>query len=125
MGPSGLRTRRLLVAVGDASLAKVIRGNLDRHLVANRDLDEELPHLARDVGEHLVPVVQLDLVHGGRENLRDGSRNLNRLVIVFCHAEKFIKNRSETQVSSGAKKNAKKNAVIPASELHIINRGHG
>ena len=85
------------MAVGDASLAKVIRGNLDRHLVANRDLDEELPHLTRNMGEHLVPVVQLDLVHGGRENLRDGSRNLYRLVIVFCHAGKFTKNRSETQ----------------------------
>ena len=73
------------MAVGDAPLAEVVRGNLDRHLVANRDLDEELPHLARDVGEHLVPVVQLDFVHGGRENLRDGPRNLYRLIIVFCH----------------------------------------
>ena len=85
------------MAVGDAPLAKVIRRDFNRHLVANRDLDEELPHLARDVCEHLVPVVQLDLVHGGRENLRDGSRDLYSLVIVFCHAGKFIKNRFETQ----------------------------
>ena len=85
MGPSGLRARRLLVAIGDAPLAKVVRGDFDRHLVANRDFNEKLPHLAGDVGEHFVPVVQLDLLHSGRENLCNGSRDLYCLIVVFCH----------------------------------------
>ena len=76
-----------LVAIGDAALAKVIGRDLDRHLVADRDLDEELPHLARNVRQHFMPVFELNLVHRRRENLRDGSCDFNRLIFFFRHAQ--------------------------------------
>ena len=53
----------LAVAIGDPALAEIVRRNLDRDLVTDRDLDKELPHLSGDVGEHFVPVLELNLVH--------------------------------------------------------------
>src|SRR6266536_4259409 len=51
-------------AVGDAALAEVVRRQGDGHGVTRQDADEVLAHLARDVGEHLVAVLQPDLEPG-------------------------------------------------------------
>ena len=66
--PSGSDVRRrprerLPSAVGDATARQVIRGELDRDLVPRQDTDEVLPHLARDMGEHLVAIGQLNAEH--------------------------------------------------------------
>src|SRR4051794_7039245 len=47
---------RLLQAVDDATPVEVVGRQLHEHPVAGEDADEVLPHLAGDVGEHLVLV---------------------------------------------------------------------
>src|SRR5947207_84862 len=59
----------LLVPVGDATPAQVVRSELDLHTVARQDPDVVHPHLPGDVREHLVPVLELDTEHGVRERL--------------------------------------------------------
>src|SRR6476659_6789373 len=50
--------------IDDATPGEVVGGKLDEHLVAGQDADEVLPHLAGDVGEDLMLVLELDLEHG-------------------------------------------------------------
>src|SRR5690606_31128900 len=50
----------LLVAVGDAAAAEVVGGQLDLDPVAREDADAVLAHLAAEVTEHLVAVVERD-----------------------------------------------------------------
>src|SRR5207237_6359620 len=52
-----------LVAVGDASPAQVVGGELDLHPVAREDADVVHANLPGDVGEHLVAVIELDEGH--------------------------------------------------------------
>src|SRR4051794_4155937 len=57
------RWAALLVAVDDASAGEVVRAELDDHTVLGKDADVVLAHLPRDVGEHLVAVLQLHAEH--------------------------------------------------------------
>src|SRR5258705_11555882 len=68
---------RLLVAVHDPAAAQVVRRQLDRDLVARQDLDEVHPHLARDVGKHLVSILELDPEHRVRQRLDHGAFDLD------------------------------------------------
>src|SRR5205809_4799320 len=54
----------LLVPVGDPAPAEVVRSQFHLHAVAGEDPDVVHPHLPRDVGEHLVAVLELDPEHG-------------------------------------------------------------
>ena len=58
--PGWRRAAALEVAEGDAALAQVVGRELERHLVAGQNADVVLAHLARGVGNQLVPVVQGD-----------------------------------------------------------------
>ena len=60
-----------LVAIGDPTSAEVVGGQFHLHLVAGQDSDVVHPHLSGDVGEHLVPVLELNPEHGVREWLDD------------------------------------------------------
>ena len=73
------------MAVGDAPLGEIVGGDLDRDLVADGYLDEELAHLARDVGEDFMTVLETDGVHRGRQNLNNGSGHFNSFVVCACH----------------------------------------
>ena len=53
----------LLVAVDDAAAGQVVGAQLYDHAVLREDADVVLAHLARDVGEHLVAVGQLNAEH--------------------------------------------------------------
>src|SRR5680860_404913 len=72
----------LLVPVGDAAAVEVIRGQLDLHAVARQDADVVPAHLAGDVPEDLVVVVELDAEHRVREGLYDLALHLN--LLLFC-----------------------------------------
>src|SRR5581483_685192 len=72
---------RLLVSVGDPTAIEVVRRELDLDPVAGQDADVVAPHLARDVAEHLVPVVELDLEHRVREGLDDLALHLDLLFL--------------------------------------------
>src|ERR1700728_2439755 len=54
----------LLVPIHDAAARQIVGRQLYRYAVAGQDADEILPHLARDVREHLMLVLQLDAKHG-------------------------------------------------------------
>src|SRR5262245_16302606 len=61
----------LLVAVGDSSAIQVVRRELDLHAVTGQDADVVAAHLAGDVTEDHVVVVELDAEHRVREGLHD------------------------------------------------------
>src|SRR5947209_20401965 len=54
----------LLVPVGDPTSAEVVRSELHLHAIAREDADVVHAHLPRDVGQHLVAVLELDPEHG-------------------------------------------------------------
>src|SRR4051794_13891952 len=57
------------MAVDDPRAIEVVGRDLDPDAIAGEDADAEAPHLARDVAEDLVPVVELHPEHGVRERL--------------------------------------------------------
>ena len=59
----------LLVPVNDATAAQVVRTELNDHPVIRQDTDIVHPHFPADVGEYLVPVVQLHSEEGVRQRL--------------------------------------------------------
>src|SRR5262245_48461976 len=71
----------LLVAVGHATPAEVVRSELDLHLVAGEDPDVVHPHLPGDVREDLVAVFELDTEHGVGERLDDRPLDEDRVVL--------------------------------------------
>src|SRR6266516_2088308 len=72
------------VSVHHTTSGQVVRRQLYPYPVAGKDPDVVHPHLPRDVGEHLVPVLQLHPEHGIGEGLHDRPLDLDR--IVFGHA---------------------------------------
>src|SRR4051794_32136147 len=60
-----------LVPVGDSSPVEVVRRQLDLYPVPGQDADVVPPHLAGDVSEDFVPIVELDLEHRVWEGLDD------------------------------------------------------
>src|SRR3954470_13336192 len=71
------RPERLLVAVDDASAGQVVGRELHDHAVLGQDADVVLAHLAADVGEHAVPVLQLDPEHRIGQRLHDATFDLD------------------------------------------------
>src|SRR6266852_8425194 len=74
----------LLESIRDAAPGQVVRRQLDLDLVPGQDPDEVHPHLAGDVGQHLVAIVQLDAEHRVRQRLHHGPFHLDR--VFFGHA---------------------------------------
>lgn len=72
------------MAESDPRLVQVVGRHLDIHLVAHADADEVLAHLARNVGQDLVPSRQRDAKHRPRQNLRHGAGQFDRFF--FSHA---------------------------------------
>src|SRR4051812_31478674 len=76
--PSGRPTdRRFLLPVDDATRGQVVGRELHDHAVLGQDADVVLPHLAADVGEHPVPVLQLDPEHRIGQRLDDATLDLD------------------------------------------------
>src|SRR5262245_47599952 len=75
--PCRAETRPLLVPIDDATAAQVVRRKLHGDLVPGKDLDEMHPHLARDVGQDLVTVLQLHAEHRVRKRLDHGAFDLD------------------------------------------------
>ena len=73
----------LLVAVGDAAAGEVVGGDFDGDAVAGEDADVVLAHLAADVAEEAVAVVQLDAEHRVGEGFLDDALEFQG---VFLHA---------------------------------------
>src|SRR5438105_7462026 len=67
----------LLVPVDDAAPAEIVRRQLHGHLVAGQDANEVHAHLARDVRQDLVTILELDAEHRVRQRLDDGPLDLD------------------------------------------------
>src|ERR687893_387633 len=77
-GPAG----PLLVAVGDPTPAEVVRGHLDLHPVPGEDADAVLAHLAAQMAEHGVAIVEADAEVAPLEGLLGAS--FKDESIIFC-----------------------------------------
>src|SRR3954470_12215971 len=73
--------RRLPMAIHDARPVEVVRRQLDAHAIAGKDADAEAAHLARDVPEDRVPVVELDAEHRVRQRLHHLALELDLLFL--------------------------------------------
>src|SRR4051795_9560723 len=81
--PSGpARTGCLLVPVNDATAGQVVGRELHDHSVLGQDADVVLAHLAADVGEHPVPVLQLHPEHRVGKRLDDATLDLDGPVLL-------------------------------------------
>src|SRR6267143_1204984 len=69
--------RAVLVSIDDPPAIQIVGRQLHRDLVPGQDLDEVHPHLARDVRQHLMAVLQLHSEHRVRERLDDGALDLD------------------------------------------------
>src|SRR5579862_3125591 len=74
----------LLVPVHDPAAGQVVGAELHDHAVVGQDPDVVHPHLPADMGENLVPVVQLHAEEGIRERLDNRAFDLNGAVF-FGH----------------------------------------
>src|SRR5437870_11483073 len=79
----GLTFMFLLVPVGDPTSAEVVGRELHLHPVPREDADVVHAHLAGDVGQHLVAVVQFDAEHGVGERFHDGALQHDRVFLGF------------------------------------------
>jgi hypothetical protein len=68
------------VAVGDAAACEVVRRELEAHLVAGSEADVVLPHLPRDLGEHVVTALDLHPEHRARQGFHDFPVDLDLLL---------------------------------------------
>src|SRR4051794_6506886 len=75
---------RLLVAVGDSASVEVVWAELDLHLVAGEDADVVAAHLARDVPEDLVVILELHLEHRVGQGLKDLALHLDLLFLAHA-----------------------------------------
>jgi hypothetical protein len=63
--------RLVLVPVDDAASIEVVGGHLDADAVSGEHANAEAAHLAREVREDGVPVLELDAEHGVRQRFDD------------------------------------------------------
>src|SRR3990170_4357683 len=77
---SGRLGRASAVAVGDPPARQIIGRKLDLYAIAEQDADVVAAHLAGEVGQHRVVVVQLDAKLRRRQGLDDGALHLDLLL---------------------------------------------
>jgi hypothetical protein len=69
----------LTLTEDDSATIQIVGGNFDRNAVSRDDADEVLPHLAGDVRQHFMSVVQRDTKLRVRQRLADGTFNFDGL----------------------------------------------
>lgn len=69
----------LFVSVGDSAPGEVVRRQLTLHSVAFQHADVVLAHLARQVGQHLVPVFELNAKRRVGKHLTDCALDFDRI----------------------------------------------
>src|SRR5262252_2972727 len=96
----------LLIAIHDPAATQVVRRHLDRHLVARQDLDEVHPHLARDVGEQPVTVLQLHAERRVRERFDHGALDLDALFLRQSNSFTYFPSGSTERISGPSRPTA-------------------
>ena len=72
----------LLASPGDAAAGQIVRGHLDRDLVAGKDPDKVHPELAGNMGQDDMAVADIHLEHRVGQGFNDRALEFN--YIVFC-----------------------------------------
>jgi hypothetical protein len=85
------------VSVDDAGAVEVVGRQLAAHAVAREDADAEAPHLAGDVSEYDVVVVELHPEHRVRECLDHLALEFN--LVLLGHAVNATSVRKATTIS--------------------------
>src|SRR5215831_1167696 len=67
----------LLVPVHDSAAGQIVRRKFNRDLISRQNPDKILAHLAGDMRQHLVLVLQLDAEHGVGQRFDDRGHDLN------------------------------------------------
>ncbi len=89
-------------SVNDSSLVQIVRRHFELHPVAVREADEMLAHLARNMGENLMLIRQLNPEHRSSE---DGSNFTLGFDCLFCRHD-LKNNYWETGPQNGANSHA-------------------
>src|SRR5436305_14185195 len=76
----------LAVAIDDARAVEVVGRELAAHAITGEDADAKAPHLARDVSEDDVVVVELDAEHGIAQRLDHLALELDVVLLGHCAA---------------------------------------
>src|SRR5690349_8346301 len=71
----------LLVAVDDAAARQIVRRKLDRDFVSRENANKIFAHLAGDVRQDLVLVLQLNAEHGVGQRLDDRGHDFNGVLL--------------------------------------------
>src|SRR3954452_1288967 len=121
--PSGRGAgRRLLVAVDDSTAGQVVGRELHDHAVLGQDADVVLPHLAADVGEHPVPVLQLDPEHRIGQRLHDATLDLDGPVFL-CHAWNALPDSVVLEPHAAAGQPGRMRSVVADRVVQAFSRG--
>src|SRR5712671_3171439 len=74
----------LLIAINDSSAIQVVRRKLHRDFVAGQDANKVFAHLAGDMRQYLVLVLEFHFEHGVRQRFQNHGHHFNR--VFFAHA---------------------------------------
>src|SRR6185312_7517349 len=80
----------LLVSVHNAAPGQVVGRQLHHHPVLGQDADVVLPHLAADVGKHLVTILQLNTEHRIGQGLDHPALDLDGAVLLGHNSLKVL-----------------------------------
>src|SRR5215471_21802269 len=80
-GKPPLQNSPLFIAVDDPPAGQVIRRKLHRNLVSRENTDEILAHLAGDMRQYLVLVLQLHAKHSVRQRLNHRGHHFNGILL--------------------------------------------
>ena len=114
-GAQAAMTAALLVSVGDATSSEVVGGELDLDPVAREDADVVHAHLAGDVRQHLVAVLELDAEHRVGKGLDDGPLEDDRIFLGLGQRKSPARNelielcRTRRALSMGRERRIKSN----------------
>lgn len=78
------RLNDLLVAINDAPTGQVVGRQLHDDAILGQDTDVVLAHLAGNVSQYLVAIVQFDTEHRVRQGLDNATLNLDG-AFLLCH----------------------------------------
>lgn len=79
----------LRFAIGDSSLSKIIRSQLNRHAVARYDPDKMFPHLPSDMSYDSMAILELYNKLSPWKGLNDCSRKFDHFLVIGHKYNKY------------------------------------
>src|SRR5437588_911802 len=105
--------------VGDPASGRIVGREFHLHAVAGEDADEVDPHLARNMGQHLVPGRQLHAKHRIGEHFDHGPLNLDDILL----GHRLLRRRRGSGCADGRPDVLVGDRLPPRQPLHEGGRG--